>query len=232
MAKLEIDILSDAICPWCYIGKRRLGKVLKELGLEQSAIIHWYPFELNPQMPKDGLDRKVYRSRKFGSWEKSQALDQHVAEAGFAEGLTFAFDRIERTPNTALAHRLVGLGRREGVEDEIVDSLFYAYFSEGRDIGSIDVLRQIAVANGLDSDRTVAYLESEEGSREPREAETRLRVLGVQGVPFFIVNGQNTISGAQPSEAFASLICEVLENAGTAEPVATGTQCPVADGTC
>ncbi len=233
MAKLEIDIYSDAICPWCYIGKRRLGKALQSLGIEQSTVVRWHPFELNSQMPDAGMNRKEYRSQKFGSWEKSLVMDQQIAEAGRTEDLSFAFDRMQRTPNTAKAHRLVAFARRMNVEDAIVESIFHAYFSEGRDIGDPEVLRQIATENGLDGERAIDYIENPDSLRELRAAESKARSLGLQGVPFFLFNGRRAISGAQPPQVFAALIREFLqEEEHRKQTIATGTQCLAGDPTC
>ena len=120
---LTIEVISDAICPWCWVGKRRLDRALAALSSEISATVTWRPFELNPDMPKEGLDRRAYRSRKFGSWEHSQALDAQVAAAAKAESLDFRHDRMERTPNTINAHRLIWLAGRGGKQDAVVEGL-------------------------------------------------------------------------------------------------------------
>ena len=143
--KLAIDIVSDVICPWRFIGKRRLEKALRLLPSESEIEIHWRPYELNPDMPAEGIDRKLYRTRKFGSWERSQALDAQVAQAGAGEGIPFAFDRMERTPNTFDAHRLIWLARVEGVQDAVVEALFQAYFVDALDVGDREVDRKSVV---------------------------------------------------------------------------------------
>src|ERR1700704_2966728 len=134
--KLAIDIVSDVICPWCFIGKRRFEKALRQAPQTIQAEVHWRPFELNPDMPAEGTDRKLYRTRKFGSWQRSQALDAQLAEAGAGEGILFAFDRMERTPNTFEAHRLIWLAGRQGVQDAVVEALFQAYFINAQDLGN------------------------------------------------------------------------------------------------
>jgi len=133
---LSVDVISDVICPWCFIGKRRLERAVAALHGSHEVRVRWLPFQLNPQMPKEGVSRREYRTRKFGSWERSQELDAQVAEAGEAEGIHFAFDRMERTPNTLEAHRLIWLADTEGVQDAVVESLFRAYFTDGRDISN------------------------------------------------------------------------------------------------
>lgn len=129
---LAVDVISDVVCPWCYVGKRRLEKAIA--ALDRQVKVRWLPFQLNPTMPKEGISRREYRTRKFGSWERSLELDAQVAAAGKAEGIHFAFERIERTPNTLDAHRLIWLADQQGVQDAVVEALFRAYFTEGRDI--------------------------------------------------------------------------------------------------
>src|SRR5262249_28657201 len=128
---LQVEVFSDVICPWCYIGKHRLEKALRLLGTEAPAEVVWRPFELNPGMPGAGIPRREYRTAKFGSWERAQALDARVARSGAQDGIPFAFERMERTPNTLKAHRLIWLAQREGVQNALVDALFRAYFTEG-----------------------------------------------------------------------------------------------------
>src|SRR3954451_21913305 len=140
---LLIDVISDLICPWCYIGKRRLEKAVAAVKGRHEVRVRWLPFQLNPTMPKDGISRREYRTRKFGSWERSLALDAKVVEAGKSEGIPFAFDRIERTPNTLDAHRLVWLADKEGVQDAVVEALFRAYFTDGRDSSNRQMLLDV-----------------------------------------------------------------------------------------
>jgi predicted DsbA family dithiol-disulfide isomerase len=197
---LTIDIISDVICPWCYIGKRRLEKAIALHG--EPVKVRWLPFQLNPTMPKDGISRKDYRTKKFGSWERSLELDAQMAAAGEAEGIHFAFDLIDRTPNTLDAHRLVWLADKEGIQDAIVEALFVAYFTEGRDISNQDTLIDVVAEAGLDRSRAEAVLNSNDGLEAIKEAEEMSRRHRVDGVPFFIINGKITLGGAQPPEAF------------------------------
>jgi len=201
--KLEIDIISDVICPWCFIGKRRFEKALRLLPPEVEIEVHWRPYELNPDMPAEGIDRKLYRTRKFGSWERSQALDAQVAQAGAGERIPFAFDRMERTPNTFDAHRLIWLADVEGVQDAVVEALFQAYFVDALDVGDREVLARVASAAGLD---IRDFLASQRGVEAVREEESRARRRGVQGVPFFLINGATAISGAQSPELIAATL--------------------------
>lgn len=199
---LTIDIISDVICPWCYVGKRRLEKAIAALERQYEVRVRWLPFQLNPTMPKDGISRRDYRTRKFGSWERSLELDAQMAAAGAAEGIHFAFDRIERTPNTLDAHRLIWLADKEGVQDAVVEALFVAYFTEGRDISNRDTLLDVVAEAGLDRNRADAVLNSNDGLEAITEADDLSRRHRVDGVPFFIVNSKITLGGAQPPEAF------------------------------
>ena len=142
---LTIDVISDVICPWCFIGKRRLEKALGNL----AASVRWHPFQLNPDMPREGIERKSYRIRKFGSWERSQELDAQVAAAGRGEGIAFNFDRMARTPNTLDAHRVIWLAGERGVQDAVVEALFLAYFTDGRDLSDRATLVDVADGAGL-----------------------------------------------------------------------------------
>lgn len=197
---LTVDVISDVICPWCFLGKRRLEKAIAAYG--KPVKVRWLPFQLNPTMPKEGISRRDYRTKKFGSWERSQQLDAQVAAAGEAEGIHFTFDRIERTPNTLDAHRLIWLADEEGVQDAVVKALFLAYFTEGRNISARQTLLDVVAEAGLIRVKAEAVLESGGGQEAIREADELARRVGVENVPFFVINGKVTLSGAQPPEAF------------------------------
>lgn len=147
---LPIDVVSDVICPWCYVGKRRLEKAIASCDDPRGIQVRWHPFQLNPSMPKEGISRKEYRTSKFGSWQRSTELDSQISAVGEAEGIHFAFDKMARTPNTVDAHRLIWLADQRGCQDAVVEALFRAYFSEGRDIGSQSALVELAAESGLD----------------------------------------------------------------------------------
>lgn len=147
---LPIDVISDVICPWCYVGKRRLEKAIASCDDPRDIQVRWHPFQLNPSMPKEGISRKEYRTSKFGSWQRSTELDSQISAVGEAEGIHFAFDKMARTPNTVDAHRLIWLADQRGCQDAVVEALFRAYFSEGRDIGSQSALVELAAESGLD----------------------------------------------------------------------------------
>ncbi len=154
---LTIDVISDVICPWCFIGKRRLEKALRD----RAAAVRWHPFQLNPDMPREGIERKSYRIRKFGSWERSQELDAHVGAAGRGEGIAFNFDRMARTPNTLDAHRVIWLAGERGVQDAVVEALFLAYFTDGRDLSDRATLADVAAGAGLDRAEVAGLLAGE-----------------------------------------------------------------------
>lgn len=195
-----IEIASDVVCPWCYIGKRRLEKALAQLGGEIETRIEWLPFQLNPAMPEGGMARADYRRAKFGSLERGRALDARVAQEGAGEGIAFAFDRMQRTPNTAAAHRLIDLAQAQGKVDRVVDALFHAYFEEALDIGYAAVLEGIAGEHGIR-----AWPEGVDSARV-QENEARVRELGISGVPTFIFDRKTGISGAYPPETLMRTI--------------------------
>ena len=202
-----IDVYSDAVCPWCYVGKRRLERALTEFG--GDVRVTWRPFQLNPTMPKEGMDRTAYLEAKFGSLDAFRQLEEHVQAAGASERITFAFEKIARTPNTFAAHRLIWLGEREGCQDAVVDALFRGYFEEGADIGSIAVLVQLAAQAGLPGESVERFLRSDEGTAEVKAEESAGHKLGIRGVPYFVLDGTYAISGAQPVDIFVSALKRV-----------------------
>jgi len=204
-AALTIEVVSDVICPWCYIGKRRLGKALAALKGEVSTEIRWLPFQLNPDMPSEGMPRAAYRAAKFGSVERSRELDARVAKEGRSEGIEFAFERIERTPNTVAAHALVGLAQDQGRADAVVDALFRAYFEDAQDIGDTEILAAIARRCG------VSGWPRREGAAEVAALEQQMRGLGISAVPTFIIARKLGVSGAHPPETLAAAIREAAK---------------------
>jgi predicted DsbA family dithiol-disulfide isomerase len=199
---LTVEVISDVICPWCYIGKKRLERAVASFEGKREVRVRWLPYQLNPTMPKEGISRKEYRIRKFGSWERSLELDAKVIAVGETEGIHFAFDRIERTPNTVDAHRLIWLADQQGCQNAIVEALFRAYFINGRDISNRQTLIDMAAEAGLERHRADAVLNNNEGMDAIKEAEGLSRRHRVDGVPFFIINNEITLSGAQQPDAF------------------------------
>lgn len=217
---LKIEIFSDAICPWCFIGKRRLEHALQSLDPGVHPQIAWRAFELNPAMPKDGTARKAYRIRKFGSLEKSQALESQVARAGEEQGIAFNFDAIERTPNTVLAHQLISFAGEHNLQDSVVERIFRAYFLEGQNIGDVDVLTGIATAAGIDREIANDVLRNDRALDSVRSDEERARRLGISGVPFFVVNERYGVSGAQPPDALTAVFQQALAETHPASLIA------------
>jgi predicted DsbA family dithiol-disulfide isomerase len=210
---LTIDVISDVICPWCFIGKRRLEKALNG----RTTAVRWHPFQLNPDMPREGIERKSYRIRKFGSWERSQEIDAQVAAVGQGEGIAFNFDKMARTPNTLDAHRVIWLAGEQGAQDAVVEALFLAYFTDGRDLSDRTTLTDVAAGAGIDRAEVEELLEGESGLDVVRVGEEQARRLGVSGVPFFVVNGRVALSGAQPPEMFLQAFDQAGEAVVAAE---------------
>ena len=204
-----IDVYSDVICPWCYVGKRRLEQAIKEWNGSGPLKIAWWPFQLNPTMPQQGMDRRRYLEAKFGGSAAAQAVYSQVSTAGAGEGIPFAFERIARTPNTFTAHRLIWFAGIHGRQDEIVEVLFRQYFLEGRDIGNIEVLSQAAVLAGLDRPSIETFLAGAEGAEAVKTEEAAGRHLGIRGVPYFVLNGTHSLSGAQPPEQFLAAFRQI-----------------------
>jgi len=203
----RIDIVSDAICPWCYIGKRQLERALARLGGEGLVFsVHWNPFQLNPDMPKEGRDRAAYRAWKFGSAERSREADERVAQAAAGVGLAFRPDLMLRTPNTTDAHRLIWFAGQRGVQDAAMETLFCAYFTQGRDIGDRVVLAECAAEAGLNQGEIAAFLASDTAEQETRAADETARTAGVNGVPSFFLDGYGLFSGAYPAETMAEAL--------------------------
>jgi predicted DsbA family dithiol-disulfide isomerase len=201
---VRIDVYSDTICPWCFIGKRRLERAMSTRP-DVSVEVHWRPFQLNPHMPKNGLDRQHYLSAKFGGEERADQVYAKIGETGRGEGIAFRFDRILRTPNTLDTHRLVHLAAAGGRQEAAVEALFRAYFLEGIDIGEIATLVDIGVRCGLDADAVAGYLGSNDDVSEILGEDLRARRMGIDGVPCFIIDGRYAITGAQEPEAFYPL---------------------------
>ena len=203
----RIDIVSDAICPWCYIGKRRLERALITLASEGLQFsVHWNPFQLNPDMPKEGRDRAAYRAQKFGSPERVREMDERVTGAAANVGLPFRLDLIQRTPNTLDAHRLIWLAGREGSQDAVMEAVFIAYFTQGRDLGDRDVLAECAALGGMDRASVADFLGGDVAAQEMLAADRAAREAGVNGVPSFFLDGYSLYSGAMPAETMAEAL--------------------------
>ena len=217
---MHIDIVADVTCPWCFIGKRRLERALA-LRPDLTATLSWRAFELNPDLPSDGISRELYISTRFGNSRPAERLYAAVSAAGRAEGIEFVFERIRRTPNTLRAHRLIHLAGAKGAADRVVETLFRAYFLKGLDIGDIDTLAKLATRAGLDQEETHRYLMGDDGTLEVRAEEHRARRLGIHAVPYFVLERGYAISGAQEPEMFLPMF-DIA--AGIVDPVVAGAR--------
>ena len=203
----RLGVASDAICPWCWIGKRQLERALALVAPEGLRFaVHWRAFQLNPDLPKEGADRRAYRAMKFGSLERAAERDAEVAAAGARVGLSFRHDLIARTPNTLAAHRLIRFADREGVQNAVVEALFRAYFMEGRDIGDPAELAACAASTELDPRAMESFLASDEDAAAVRGEDAAARSAGVNGVPSFFLDGHHLFSGAAPAEPIAEAL--------------------------
>jgi predicted DsbA family dithiol-disulfide isomerase len=244
-APLLVEVFSDLICPWCYIGSQRLTTALIALaaggGLPGGRAVQvlWQPFELNPEMPVGGRDRREYRSAKFGSWAHSQQLDADVTAAGAADGLVFRHDVMQRTPNTRAGHRLVWLAQEQGLGQQIVHRLFAAYFAEGLDVGDPEVLTCLAAEGGMDATqaREAVTGTGEHGvlaEAAVAAALQRGRDLQISGVPFYVIGEAYGLFGAQPADTLVQLLNQVNSELHPAADTSEGTPTGVCstDGTC
>ncbi len=210
MPPLSIDIVSDVVCPWCYVGKRRLEAALAQRASDeaQPAHVRWLAFQLNPDIPATGVDRRSYLEQKFGGPERAKQIYARIKAAGDEVGIPFDFERIVRQPNTVNAHRLTAWAQDldPNAADALVERLFHAYFVDGIDIGSIEALATLAGDAGFDAGAARAWLVSDAGRSAVAAEERRARQLGVTGVPFFVFNQRLAVSGAQPPEILLDAI--------------------------
>lgn len=204
---IALDIWSDPICPWCFIGKARLDRAL-ESRPGHPFEIRWHPFQLNPDMPRKGMDRTEYLALKFGV-EGVLAAYRPVVEAAEATGLALNLPAITRTPNTVDAHRLIHWAGLEGRQGMVLDRLFRAYFQDGQDIGDRTVLTELAAAAGMDRALVARLMATDADCDLIHEADRDARARGIQGVPFFILDNTHAISGAQPTELWQQVIDEI-----------------------
>jgi len=205
----RIDVISDAICPWCWIGKTNLDAALALIGPAAADFsVHWRPFQLNPDMPPAGVERATYRAQKFGSVTRGAELDANVAEAGRKVGLEFRHDLMLRTPNTIQAHRLLQWSESQSSgpgQHAMAEALFRAYFHDGKDIGDVATLAEIAATLGLDAEK---FLAGDELAEEVRAEDAYFRRIGISGVPSFALDGRVLFSGAYPAEHIAEALTQ------------------------
>lgn len=206
---MEIDIIFDTVCPWCYIGKRRLEMALS-MRPQIRVKLNWRPFLLNPEMPPEGIDRTAYLVKKFGSESRTNRIYGTIGEAGQSVEIDFAFERIGKTPNSVDSHRLVRFAHERGLADEVVEALFVEFFINGRDIGDLRVLTEIGAANGLDAQEVKAYLNTDADVGAIHDENIRAHRLGINGVPSFAFNEKFVISGAQEPQVLARMLDAAL----------------------
>ena len=216
---VRLDIISDPICPWCYIGKAQLDRAIAETGVNPFDI-GWRIFQLNPDMPAEGMDRRSYLEAKFGGPERAKEIYARIEKAAAEAGIAVHFDRIGRTPNTMDAHRLIRWSRTTGHQHDLVGRLFVDYFERGRDISDHEVLVEAAAAVGMERDVVSRLLAGEADRDQLREEDRAAREMGVNGVPCFVVGGRYVLQGAQPAETWAKVIRELIQPQDRAEAVA------------
>jgi len=207
--RIDVQVIYDTICPWCFIGKRRMERALA-MRPDIDARFRWRPFLLNREMPPEGIDRTAYLIRKFGSEARVRRIYGTIAETGQSVDIDFAFDRIDRTPNSVDSHRLVKFAETERKAPEVVERLFVEFFLAGRDIGSRQVLRDIAADCGLDSAAVEAHLDSDADIDYVYDENTRAHRMGVNGVPAFVFNDRMVIAGAQEPQVLARMLDAAL----------------------
>lgn len=205
---MQLDVVSDTVCPWCYIGKKRLDQALDMHGGEGITLV-WRPFQLDASIPEGGVDRKEYMEKKFGT-ERAKTVGNTIREFGEQVGIEFRFDRIERSPNTLDSHRLIRWAGTAGCQNEMVDILFRRYFEDGEDIGSHDVLVDAAAEAQMDVDIVRDLLTKEADKELIRREDEMARQMGIQGVPSFVVNSQWVMVGAQEPETLVKMFNKLL----------------------
>lgn len=225
---IKVDIVSDVVCPWCYIGKRRIEKAMDALKDKYDFELEYHPFELNTQLPKEGTDQKAYLAAKFGGEERYRELTGNVKSAAAQEGLAFDFDKQKVMPNTREAHRIIMFAKAEGVQPAVKEAFMKAYFEDGVDLSKKENLIAIAVQAGLAKDKVEALLATDTGLAEVETAERELQKLGISGVPFYIINNKYGVSGAQPSESFI----QAFENITAEQLKLSGEACDVDSKEC
>ena len=206
---MQIDIVSDTVCPWCFIGKRRIGRAMA-MRPDVKYDVFWRPYRLDPSIPKEGVDRRAYLKAKFGDTPRTSAMGDAIRSEGASEGIQFAFDKIARSPNTLDSHRLVRWAAGAGVQDRVVELLFEAYFIDGKDIGDAAILASIAASGGMDAELVAALLAGD-ADLEAVEREAGLaNEMGITGVPTFIFDSKFMISGAREPELLVRIIDKAL----------------------
>jgi predicted DsbA family dithiol-disulfide isomerase len=207
--KIKIAVVSDVVCPWCYIGKRRLEKAIDQLCDDFDFDVEYVPFELNPSAAKEGVNQKEYLSKKFGGEARYEQITSQVTATASQEGLKFDFTKQLVSPNTRDAHRIIFLSKEEGVQPQVKEAFMSAYFEKGIDLSKKENLIAVGVSAGLDVEKIKSWLDSNKGLAEVQLAEQMNHQRGISGVPFYIINNKYGVSGAQPSETFVEMFTQV-----------------------
>tara|TARA_Y100001970_G_scaffold127645_1_gene157704 strand:+ start:408 stop:1061 length:654 start_codon:yes stop_codon:yes gene_type:complete len=210
MDTLKIDIVSDIVCPWCVIGFRNLKKAMEELKSELDFEISWKPYELHPEIPQEGYDKKLYMQQKFGSSSNTSRYDE-ITKIGESLNFTFNFSKAERIPNTFMAHRLLWKAEEVNLQTELSEALFTAYFTEGLDIGSKEILAQISESEGMDKNEILNFLDSKEGGQETADLEMNFIEKSIGAVPTYFINDKYIIQGGQEPETFVSFLRKIVQ---------------------
>ena len=210
---IKIDIVSDTVCPWCYIGKKRLDKAIEDYK-GQEFEINWHAFQLNPNMPIEGINRELYLSTKFGGKERADNIYEQIKIAGSSSNISFNFNEMFIMPNSFYSHMLIELSKEQNLQNEIAESLFDAFFIKGKNIGNLSELTNIAISNNIKDFNEDLFKNRKDLRNIIQTSDENSRSKGVSGVPFFIINNNYAISGAQESEVFKKIFetC-LLENA-------------------
>ena len=211
MEKLKIDIVSDVVCPWCVIGFKNLQKAINQMEDRVEFEVEWKPYELHPEIPENGYDKKLYMQQKFGDLSGRSSPYRQITEIGKTLGFDFNFSKSERIPNTFNAHRLLWKAKEYGVQTPISEALFKAYFTDGIDIGSNEELLKIATAEGMEEKSTRAFLNSKEGGQETADEEMSFIEKSIGAVPTYFINEKYIIQGGQEPETFVSFLNKILE---------------------
>ena len=210
MADLRIDIISDVICPWCYLGYSRLKQAIEQLGDDYRIDIRWQPFELHPDMPLKGADRETYLGERFGSPEKLNEATHAIQQVGIEAGIQFNFSEKDRIPNTKLAHQFVLAATKSGLATPFVLALFHAYFTDGKNIGSTTILEELALSIGMQK-ADIAYALSSEAQKLTEKKLKHLRGLDINSVPTYVINDKYMVHGAHDPEAFLKVLTDIAE---------------------
>ena len=226
--KIKVDVVSDVVCPWCYIGKRRLEKAIDTLKDKFDFEVEYHPFELNPDTPLTGVNQQEYLTRKFGGGdERYNQLTNHVTQVAQAEGLQFDYKSQHVLPNTRDAHRIIQFAKQEGKQLETKEAFMKAYFEQGVDLSNKENLINVSLNTGLSKEKVEKLLSTDEGLLEVALEEKEMQKLGITGVPFYIINNKYGVSGAQPSTSFI----QAFEDIGSTVEI-TGEVCDVDAKNC